>query len=52
MDKYQQLWECFMSDQMTAMQLDQHIRADSNFEEFVWAKIRELRDNIQVEETE
>ena len=32
MEKYEQLWECFMSDQMSAMQLDQHIREDKEFE--------------------
>lgn len=44
MNNYEQLWQCFMSDQMTAMQLDQHIREDKEFEAFVWAKIRELRE--------
>lgn len=45
MNNYELLWECFMSDQMTAMQLDQHIREDKDFESFVWQKIREIRDN-------
>ena len=45
MEKYEQLWDCFMSEQMSAMQLDQHIREDKEFESFVWQKIREIRDN-------
>jgi hypothetical protein len=44
MNNYELLWECFMSDQMTAKQLDDHIREDPEFETFVWNKIRALRD--------
>ena len=44
MEKYEQLWECFMSEQMSAMQLDQHIREDKEFESFVWQKIREYNE--------
>lgn len=44
--EYQMIWDCFMSEQMTASQLDQHIREDSNFEEFVWTKIREIRNAV------
>lgn len=44
MTDYNLLWECFMSDQMTAKQLDDHIREDPEFEKWVWNKIREIRD--------
>ncbi len=45
-DNYQLLWECFMSDQMTAKQLDEHIRADPEFENWVNAKVKEYRDAV------
>ncbi len=45
-DNYQLLWECFMSDQMTAKQLDDHIRSDPEFEKWVNAKVKEYRDAI------
>jgi hypothetical protein len=44
---YELLWECFMSDQMSAKQLDEHIKEDPAFEEFVWNKIREIRDALE-----
>ena len=47
MNNYELMWECFMSEQMTAQQLDQHIREDADFETFVWKKIREIRDNVK-----
>jgi hypothetical protein len=49
MKNYELLWECFISEQMTAKQLDDHIREDPEFEAFVWKKIHELRDNIAKE---
>lgn len=47
MENYELMWQCFMSDQMTAKQLDEHIREDKEFESFVWQKIREIRDNVK-----
>ena len=44
MNNYELLWECFMSDQMTAKQLDEHIREDAEFEKFVMERVRELRE--------
>ena len=44
MNNYELLWECFMSDQMTAKQLDEHIREDGEFAEFVMEKVRQLRE--------
>ena len=50
MEKYELLWECFMSEQLSAMQLDQHIREDKEFESFVWQKIKE-HNEVKNEET-
>lgn len=43
-EEYQMIWDCFMSEQMSVGQLDQRIREESEFEEFVWKKIREIRE--------
>lgn len=44
MSNYNLLWECFMSDQMTAMQLEQHMKDDPEFKTWVENKLRELRE--------
>ena len=44
MSNYELMLECFMSDQMTAKQLDEHIREDAKFAEFVMEKVRQLRE--------
>jgi hypothetical protein len=43
MENYEQLWECFLSDQMTVNQLQQHMDEDSDFLSFVERKIHESR---------
>lgn len=45
MEQYELLWQCFMSDQMTAKQLDQHVREDSDFEKFVLEKVEILNSS-------
>lgn len=44
MNNYELIWESFMTDQITAKQLDNYIRQDAEFETFVWNKIREHND--------
>jgi hypothetical protein len=50
MKNYELLWECFMSEQMSVEQMIEHFKEDPQFENFVHAKIKEVRDDIKVEE--
>lgn len=45
MASYELLWDCFMSDQMTYQQLEQHMAEDSNFKVWVENRVKEENKN-------
>lgn len=39
MNNYELLWECYISEQMTFSQLEQHMNEDPEFKEFVMKRM-------------
>jgi len=46
MNNYELLWECFMSEQMTIAQLEQHMVEDPEFKTWIQNKLKkDFEDN-------
>lgn len=47
MNSYELLWECFMSEQMTAVQLEKHMIEDPDFKIWVENKVKQQFEDNQ-----